>query len=304
MKWTGNGVVVTNMVNTNSQFAGAPGQRNKYAVVDAYFTQPAMDRYILDLFTTAFNGNAARGQMSINQTNLAAWSAILGGVIAVSNSVSSKDFAKNPFLQAQTVPVEVRPAGIYNPFSSNQWPAIVRLVTAINAIRATNVINPDTNFWAQNVNNYFQLGYPYLRTRPVFSRLGEILEVPELTVTSPFLGEVTNNPVAQDMAMQRGINDAVYERIPQQILGLLKDDPVPRFTIYSWGQTLKPADRSVLTGGPFFGMCTNYQITAEVATRAVVRVEGLPMHPQPLTDPQQFKNVRLVIESYNVLPPD
>jgi hypothetical protein len=299
MKWTGNGVVATNMVNTNSQFAGPPGQRLKYAVPDAYFTQPVMDRYILDLFTTAFNGNAARGQMSINQTNLAAWSAILGGVIAVSNSVSSKDFSKNPFLQAQTVPVEIRPAGIYNPFVTNQRPAIVQLVTAINAIRATNIISPDTNYWKQHVNDYFQLGYPFLRTRPVFNRLGEILEVPELTVASPFLGEITNNIVAQ-----RGINDAVYERIPQQILGLLKDDPVPRFTIYSWGQALKPADRSVVTGGPFFGMCTNYQITAEVVTRAVIRVEGLPLHPQPLTDPQPFKNLRLVIESYNVLPPD
>jgi len=45
-------------------------------------------------------------------------------------------------------------------------------------------------------------------------------------------------------------------------------------------------------GGPFFGLCTNYQITAEVVTRAVVRVDGAPSKP------------RTVIESFNVLPPD
>jgi len=32
------------------------------------------DRYILDLFTTALNDNASRGQLPVNQTNIAAWS--------------------------------------------------------------------------------------------------------------------------------------------------------------------------------------------------------------------------------------
>jgi hypothetical protein len=53
-------------------------------------------------------------------------------------------------------------------------------------------------------------------------------------------------------------------------------------------------------------MCTNYQIMAETATRAVIRVEGTP-------DPR-FRNrsdmygrrypPRVVIEEFNVLPPD
>jgi hypothetical protein len=84
------------------------------------------------------------------------------------------------------------------------------------------------------------------------------------------------------------------ERIPQQILGLLHGgEQPPRFVVYSYGQALKPAPRSFyMGGGPFFGLCTNYQITAEVATRAVVRVEGAPTKP------------RTVIESFSVLPPD
>ena len=63
--------------------------------------------------------------------------------------------------------------------------------------------------------------------------------------------------------------------------------------VYSFGQSLKPAERSLVTaGGPFFRMCTNYQITAEAATRAVVRIDGAPANPHA------------VVESFNVLPSD
>jgi len=79
---------------------------------------------------------------------------------------------------------------------------------------------------------------------------------------------------------------------------LLKLDPAPRFVIYSYGQALKPADRSVVTSGKYFGMVTNYQITAEVATRTVVRIEGVQTNPHSTT------NLHAVIESFNVLPPD
>jgi hypothetical protein len=132
-------------------------------------------------------------------------------------------------------------------------PALVKIVNGINATRATNAF-----------------------TQPfkLFRRVGEILAVPELTIASPFLN--TNSPVL----LTRGINDSAYERIPQQILGLLKADPTPRFVVYSYGQALKPADRSLVPSGRFFNLCTNYQVTAEVATRAVVRVEGVPPYPR------------------------
>jgi hypothetical protein len=48
----------------------------------------------------------------------------------------------------------------------------------------------------------------------------------------------------------------------------------------------------VTSRGPFFGLCTNYQVTAEVGIRAVVRVDGAPDHPH------------LAVESFNALPPD
>jgi len=97
---------------------------------------------------------------------------------------------------------------------------------------------------------------------------------------------------ATTQQQQQALNDAAIERIPQQILGLLRLDQTPRFVIYSYGQALKPAEHSIVTSGPYFGLCTNYQVTAEVATRAVVRIEGAPTNP------------RVVIENYNVLPPE
>jgi hypothetical protein len=131
-----------------------------------------------------------------------------------------------------------------------------------------------------------------------FYRLGDILAVPELTVNSPFLN--SGDPRGRLM----DLNDSVYERIPQQVLGLLKGPDHPRFVIYTWGQSLKPAERSLVTSGPYFGMCTNYQVTAEVATRAVVRVEGTPEYPRPLSAQPPLPNLRPVVESFNVLPPE
>jgi hypothetical protein len=89
-----------------------------------------------------------------------------------------------------------------------------------------------------------------------------------------------------------GINDAAYERIPQQIMGLLQCEAEPRFVIYSYGQALKPADKSIVLSGAYSGLCTNYQITAEVVTRTVVRIAG------PADKP------RAVVESFNILAPD
>ena len=220
---------------------------------DAVNTMPVKDRDLLDLFTTALNENATRGQLPINQTNLAAWSALFGGMVALSNSTPDAVLSQFP-AGAGFDPWVIDPAG------ANSISPVARLVNAINDVRATNFNN-------------------------AFTSLGQILAVPELSTNSPFLN------LSSAVQLQSGLNDAVYEWLPQQILSLVRVGE-PRFVIYSYGQALHPADRSVLTSGPFFGMCTNYQVTAEVVTRAVVRIEGAPNNPHA------------VIESYNVLPPD
>jgi hypothetical protein len=256
--WSGDLQMVTNygQISTNLVPLSNPPTN---AIMDAYFSHPTNDWALLDLFTTAFNENASHGLLSVNQTNLAAWSAVLGGVIALTNTLSDADLAGSRPLKPQFAPVAVQPAGVYDPASP---PPLARIWKAINDTRWTN--SPSHSF----------------------SKLGDILQVPELTVASPFLNTSSQN------VLNRGITDAAYERLPQQILGLTKADQTPRFLIYAWGQTLEPADRSIITSGPYLGLCTNYQVTAEVAVRAVVRVEGAPANPH------------VVVEAYNVLPPD
>jgi hypothetical protein len=53
--------------------------------VNSPFTYPTNDWSLIDLFTAVPNDNAARGLLSVNQTNDAAWAAVFGGVIVMTN---------------------------------------------------------------------------------------------------------------------------------------------------------------------------------------------------------------------------
>ena len=228
-------------------------------VNEAVALTPVNDRRLLEVFTAAFSDNASRGELSINQTNLASWSAIFSGVVALGGDTNDIVTSFNPGTNFPYMVID--PVGTNGPTSP-----LFQLVTAINDTRRTNVNS---------------LG-------GAFQHLGDILAAPELTERSPFLGLAN----LTDDQKKWGISDAVYERLPQQVLGLLKIDHTPRFVVYAYGQALKPAPHSVLTSGQFFGMVTNYQITAETVTRAVIRIDGAPNNPHA------------VIESYNVLGPD
>jgi hypothetical protein len=276
-KWSGNDLVVTNFGQfpraNMPQFAeSVVGGVTNQVALDSAFTQPTNDWRLLDLFTTALDANATRGRLSINQTNLAAWSAVLSGVIALTNTF---DPGGNPSVS----PLVIEPAGFYHSTPTNTWPPVARIVSGINAVRS-NTNGPQPVFPNQ-----------------VFHRLGDLLSVPELTVASPFLSLL---PPGTEPKLP--LSDAAFERIPQQILGLLKCDQTPRVVVYAFGQTLKPAPRSRVTSGAFFGLCTNYQITAEVATRALIRFDGVPAYQQGVPPP--INNLHPVIESFNVLPPD
>ena len=95
--------------------------------------------------------------------------------------------------------------------------------------------------------------------------------------------------------------DSDYERLPQQILSLVKLGE-PRYVVYSWGQSLKPADYVPSIGiGVDAGtkLTRNYQITGELATRAVVRVE---FERNPVTGQSLFNRPHAVVENFNILP--
>jgi hypothetical protein len=94
----------------------------------------------------------------------------------------------------------------------------------------------------------------------------------------------------------------MYEWLPQQIMSLLRVGS-PRYVIYSYGQTLKPVQGGVnLAAGANFGMVTNYQVAAEIATRTVVRMDT--MRTNTASGAITVTPPHAVIESFNILPPD
>ena len=255
---------------------------------DAVNAAPIQDRLLFDNFSTALDDNATRGQLSVNmgannRPSLAAWSAVFSGVVALTNSTP---FPQNTQFQPLTNrSLIINPAG---PAGNNS--VVGQLVTNINTMRA------------QFKNTDGLTG--------VFEHVGDILSTIQLTEQSPFLN--LNNSTTGGQQLNFGISDEVYEWLPQQTLSLLRVPGTPqsplRYVIYSYGQTLKPAPNGVVTGGsPLangtspFGMVTNYQVVAETATRAVVRVT-----PFITTNPDgtSTTNYNTRIEQFNVLGPD
>ena len=135
--------------------------------------------------------------------------------------------------------------------------------------------------------------------------------MPQFTEQSPFL----DSELTGLAATANGISDEMYEWLPQQMMSLLRCSSSPRYVIYCYGQTLKPAADSVYNGGgALFGMITNYQVVSEIATRAVVRFNStvtgvITNNTDHLTYTNWYSvpvvtNNNAVIESFNILPPD
>ena len=101
----------------------------------------------------------------------------------------------------------------------------------------------------QGINAHRNL---YYGNKPYPTR-GEILRVPELTDASPYLSLTSA--------------ESNYEAVPRQILSLLREDEEPIFVIYSFIQAIKPAQGGIDPAG----MCNNYSVKSEFATRTVVR---------------------------------
>jgi len=246
-------------------------------------THPTNDWRLADIFTSVFHPNAARGQMAINQTNLAAWSALLSGVVVskVTNNGTGLTVTNDV----------IEPAVV----DDATWGADSAVPMLVRGVMAKANSLPGRQF----------------------HRLSDIFSVPEFTDRSPFMSppRVSQADYGLQQTYNYPANDADYERIPQQVLGLMRLGE-PRFVIYAWGQSLKPAEfglqaqgkdvfargPSVETAGDLRGLVKNYQITGELATRTVVRIE---FEVDPVnTNIVDYSRPRAVIESFNIIPPD
>ncbi|MEY4917316.1 MAG: hypothetical protein RL616_1229 [Verrucomicrobiota bacterium] len=237
---------------------------------DGANSRPIQDALLFDLFTTASHPNATRGTLSANQNHLAAWSAVLSGIQVLTNITEVPAFDFPPVLTN----LVIQPAGL-NVVDSPVF-QIVNGADGINATRANKNLFPDG----------------------AFRRVGDILRVPALTEVFPFINR--EGVVDGDDRLQKDISDEQYEWLPQQMLGLLRVDAAPRYVVYSYGQTLKPAPGGTVLSSPYFQLVTNYQVVAESATRAVITV--LPVIKPTGNGPVTNYNLR--VESFNVLPPE
>jgi hypothetical protein len=118
---------------------------------DAANSAPLQDRYLFDLFTTAPNDNATRGQLSVNQVNFPAWSALFSGMIVPTN-----------LFGGYTV---INPGGV-NATGS----AVYQLFTNINDLRS----------YYTNTTS----------TGGAFKHIGDVLSAATLTEQSPFLANL------------------------------------------------------------------------------------------------------------------
>ena len=223
---------------------------------DAANSAPVHDSDLFDLFTARLNDNAVHGTLSVNQTHLAAWSAVLSGLVVLTNITE----LPASYLSPVVTNFIVQPAGLAGAGSP-----IGQIVASIKKTRDSMTRTP----------------------AGTFTHLGDILRTPALTEQSPFLNRSDLDHVNYD------ISDELYEWLPQQTLGLLRANSSPRYVIYCYGQTLRPAPGGTVLSGSLFNLVTNYQVTAESAVRAVIRVDDATT-PTP----------KVTVESYNVLPPD
>jgi hypothetical protein len=269
---------------------------NVYNYYDAYNTLPVWDRLLFDLFTATPNDDATRGQLSVNigaddpnnpLAGLSSWSALLSGSLAFSNYVI--DARVNYHAPVQEPDANL--LQLYGPYYNTvtAQPAGLGGANSILGQIVQNINATRTNF--SNIDGL----------HGVFEHVGDVLAASSLSVASPFMRAMTNG-VSDAAQQQYSISDEMYEWMPQQLLGLMTvsgtPQAPPRYVVYCYGQTLKPAPNGIVSSGTFFGMCTNYQVTAETAARAVIRVVNSPTPENPNATP------RIVIEQYNPLPPD
>ncbi len=256
---------------------------------DAENSAPDQDRLLFDLFMAAPDDDATRGQLSVNigaddpnndpLDGLASWSALLSGVLTLTNNRPDQTMSFGTPNPPSSSAWNIQPLGtVPYPGGNMTNSAMWQIVQGINSARTNYGVFPNPD-----------------GLRGVFEHEGDIFRVPQLSVASPLL----NDDAQQQPA---GISDEMYEWLPQQMLGLVtasgtQQNP-PRYVIYCYGQALKPAVNGIVTSGTFNGLCTNYQVVAESASRVLIRVDNTPTPANPTATPH------VVVEQYNTLPPN
>ena len=267
-----------------------------YVWANSYETHPTNDWRLFSVFTVAINDAASRGTLSINQTNIAAWSALFSGVQVLSNNNQNVVISPNSYHLTYMVDGINKIRSQMIPAGFGSFTNLGDILRVPHLTTASPFINFGVPLWhsATNYNNgdwvaYEGRIYYYYQTFATSNR------PPDVNLTHW-------GPVNQVTPQMQGLTDFIYERIPMQTLSLMNLEEEPRLVIYSYGQSLKPAERSVQVSpllGALRGISTNYTVTGEVVIRSLVRVRNAPQIGQ--TGPF-FPQI--VVESYDILPSD
>ncbi len=226
-------------------------------------TLPTNDHRLVDIFSTpqypdfSFASTAQTSLLSVNAKSPAAWAAVLSGVAV---PLSKKN-------------------GITLHYFHRKHPGNC---TGADCVRFGYRLGPNQSMrdLVKSINEHRVLhGGDQGKEDKIFERVSDILSVPELTISQPAYQAMIARRNADRAAAPESPNDWApyypdeldYERIPQQILSLLRTDSTPRFVAYVFSQTLKPARGSSNEDG----LCSNYAIDREAARRIVFRIEGM-----------------------------
>jgi hypothetical protein len=218
-------------------------------------TLPTNDHRLVDIFSTSLSEAARTSLLSVNAEKPEAWAAVLSGVAV---PLGKKTVGNVTHLHRKHPGncTEDDCIGLDSRLAPGQ--PMRNLVKLINEHRVLHGGDQDIKR---------------------FERVSDLLSVPELTSSQPDYQDMIAQGDAERAAFPNLPNEWVpyypdeldYERIPQQILSLLRTDSKPRFVAYVFSQTLKPAKGSLDDDG----LCSNYAIDREAARRTVFRMDGV-----------------------------
>lgn len=221
--------------------------------------------------------------------NAVIWTNWVHQIVETNGAIVAPNYPTNDWALLDLFTVAPNDNASYGTLSVNQtnvaaWAAVFSGTVLPVSGGATKVFHPTNTEWI--LNGYSPYTYTnsinYVRTRKsgkVFHRSGEILEARTLTINSPF--------ISAGYQADTNVTDRVLEALPQTSMAMLKVGE-PRFIIWAYGQSLRPAPNGLYLGANNFGICTNYQITGESLVRMVchvVETNGAP---------------KIVVDNYNL----
>ena len=290
-------------------------------------SHPTNDWKLIELFTMDSSKAAETSLLSINQTNDVAWAAALAPISI--RTPPEDHITPGPQNYVYFVLPYIPPGGdrfllfrqdnIHNGRNTYNGPGLCQNTVSTNAagnfflshynpnypnsvptpptIPNTIVVNgtPLNRYdLVANLTAAINARRASLGNNPPFTKVSQILDVSEVTLNFPESKNFPQYPAVSPFRANWS-SDFDYERLPSQLLSLLKVEDEPIVVVYAWGQSLKPADKSIITSGVNVGLVTNYVVTGQVGTRTVLRIKNF--NPAITNQPP-----RMVVESFKVLP--